>query len=175
MDVVSASVNRGWLLTLGVILIIVGFAAICLPFIATLAVELLIGWVLVIGGIVKAIHSFSSQRWGQPFLRLIVALIYLAVGILMLVYPLQGVLTLTLVLAILFLLEGLFKIIAAVQLRAVLSWGWMFFSGILALIIGGLIWACWPSSAIWAIGLLVGINIIFGGWAMVMISLAARE
>ena len=78
-------------------------------------------------------------------------------------------------LAILFILEGLFKIIASIQLRPVINWGWMLFNGILALIIGTLIWISWPSSAVWAIGILVGINIVFGGWAMVMLSLASRQ
>ncbi len=77
--------------------------------------------------------------------------------------------------AILFLVEGLVKIIASVQNRNMPNWGWMCFSGILALIIGGLIWSEWPSSAIWAIGLLVGINILFRGWSLVMLASAVRE
>lgn len=173
MEAKPVHVNRGLLLVLGIILIFVGLGAISVPLIATLAVELVIGWVLLVSGIMQAIYSFWSQAWGRFFLRLLSGLLYLAVGILLLVYPLQGVLTITLLLTILFIVEGLCKIVASIANSSMPNWGWTFFSGILALIIGGLIWGNWPSSAVWAIGLLVGINILFRGWAMIIIATAA--
>lgn len=175
MTAISDSVPWKWLLGLGILLIIVGIAAIGLPFAATLAVELLIGWILVIGGILQIIHSFWARKLGGIFLGLLAGILYLGVGLLMLLYPLQGVITLTLLLAILFLIEGICRIIASFQLRPMRNWGWILVSGIAALIIAFLIWAGWPASAVWAIGLLVGINLIFSGWSMIMLALALRE
>lgn len=165
-------VSRGWLVFLGVILVIAGIAAITMPLVASLAVELLIGWVLIVSGIMQSIYSFSSRRWGKFSMRLLAGLLYLLAGIMLVAHPLRGVLTLTLLLGILFVLEGLCKIIGSLQIRAVAHWGGLFLSGVLALIIGILIWRGWPSSATWAIGLLVGINILFRGWALITLASA---
>ena len=164
--------SRGWLYTLGIILIVVGLVAIAAPLVATLAVTLLIGWVLIVSGVLLMIHSFSSEHWGRAFLRVLGGLVYLCAGVLILVYPLGGALTLTLLLAVAFLIEGICKIAASVGNRAMPNWGWMFVSGILALIIGALVWANWPSSSLWAVGVLVGINILFRGWTVVMLAAA---
>ncbi|MCX6339078.1 MAG: DUF308 domain-containing protein [Candidatus Aureabacteria bacterium] len=165
-------VSRGWLVFLGVILVIAGIAAIGMPLVASLAVELLIGWILIVSGIMQSIYSFSSRRWGKFFMRLLAGLLYFLAGIMLVAHPLRGVLTLTLLLGILFVLEGICKIIGSFQIRHVQNWGWLFFSGILALLIGILIWKGWPSSSAWAIGLLVGINILFRGWALIALALA---
>jgi len=172
MNAISENVSWGWLLFLGILLIVVGIAAIVLPFAATLAVEILLGWVLVIGGILQIIHSFWARRVGGFFLGLVAGILYLIVGFLLLLYPLQGILTLTLLLVILFLIEGICRIISSFQVRPTRNWGWVLVSGIAALIIAFLIWIGWPVSATWAIGLLVGINLIFGGWGMIMLSSA---
>jgi uncharacterized membrane protein HdeD (DUF308 family) len=156
-------------------MIIVGLFAIILPAAATLAIEILIGWILVIGGIFKLIHAFGSRRWGKTGWSVLISVIYIIAGILLLTHPLRGVLTLTLLLALLFILEGIFQIIISAQLRAVTGRGWLTFNGVLALIIGLLIWSSWPSSAAWAIGLLVGINILFGGLTLIMAAPAVEK
>lgn len=175
MNAEAPIVGRGPLLAVGIILIIAGIAAIAMPLVATLAIELLIGWIFVLTGILQMVYSFWSKMWGRFSLRFLTGLLYLAAGVLLLVYPLRGALTLTLLLALLFILEGLCKVIASALNSAMPNWGWMFFSGILALIIGGLIWAQWPSSAAWAIGLLAGVNILFRGWALTMNALACPQ
>jgi len=165
-------VSRGWLVFLGVVLIIAGCCAIAMPLIATLAVELFIGWILLISGILQIIYSFSSAKWGRVLLRILAGLVYLIVGLMLVAHPLRGTLALTFLLGILFVLEGIFKIIASIGNREMPHWGALFFSGILALIIGIIIWNQWPSSAAWAIGLLVGINILFRGWALIALTSA---
>ncbi len=172
MDTTCENVPWGWVLFLGILLIAVGIAAIILPFAATLAIEILLGWILVIGGILRIIHSFWTRRVGGFFLSLLAGILYLGVGILLLLYPLQGILTLTLLLAILFLIEGICRTISSFQVRPTRNWGWVLVSGIAALVIAFLIWIEWPVSATWAIGLLVGINLIFSGWGMIMLSSA---
>lgn len=172
MDRVPEPRLRGGLLALGLLLIFAGFLAIGLPFATAIAVDMLVAWFLLMSGIVQLAHSFSSREWGGSLLRILWSLLYLVAGFYMLVHPLRGVATLTLFLAVLFLVEGVLKIVAAIQLRSAMRWGWLLVNGILAIIIGEMVWMQWPSSSLWAIGLLVGINILFTGFAMVMTAFA---
>jgi len=170
MAVHAEGVSRGLLILLGIILIVTGCAAIGMPLVAGLAIELLIGWVLIVSGIMQSIYSFSSRGWGKFSMRLLAGLLYLLAGIMLIAHPLRGVLTLTALLGLLFSLEGMCKIIGSFQIREVANWGWLCMSGFLSLLIGIIIWRQWPSSAVWAIGLLVGINILLRGWALIMLA-----
>ena len=164
-----------WFLALGILMIILGILAIGLPGVAALAVDIFLGWLLVVGGIAQGIHAFSARQWQGFIVQLLSAVLYLVAGVLLLAFPLQGVLTLTLVLALLFVMEGLCRALFAVRVRPTSGWGWMLFSGIVAVILGVLIWMQWPSAAAWAIGLLAGMNFLFSGLMMVMLGLAARR
>jgi uncharacterized membrane protein HdeD (DUF308 family) len=172
MDALSR--NWGWLLALAIIMILLGLMAIATPVYATFAVQVLLGWILVIGGIAHGIHAFTARGWGGVVLELLSALLYLAVGALLLVNPVEGALALTIVLAAFLVVEGIFKIVMAWRVRAHPRWGWLLASGILSLVLGALIWAQWPSSGLWVIGLLVGVHLLFTGWALIMLALAAR-
>jgi uncharacterized membrane protein HdeD (DUF308 family) len=162
--------TKRWFLVAGVALILLGAAAIAVPLAASVAIEVLFGWIFMIGGIVMTAHSFRALSSGKCILRLIGGIFYLAIGIMFLVYPMRGVLTLTLLLAILFMLEGVIKIAVAAQLRPMTNWGWMLVSGIAALILAAIIFSGYPGDAAWVLGLLVGINLIFSGWTMLMLS-----
>ncbi|MGB2630761.1 MAG: DUF308 domain-containing protein [Candidatus Omnitrophota bacterium] len=162
--------TKGWFLVAGIILILLGAAAVAVPLVASVAVEVLFGWILVLSGIVTIVHSFRALNSGKCILRLLIGILYLAIGIMFLRYPLEGVLTLTLLLAILFMFEGVIKIAVAVQLRPMSNWGWMLASGIAALILAAIIFSGYPGSVAWMLGLLVGINLIFSGWTMLMLS-----
>lgn len=172
MDALSR--NWGWLLAVGILMIVLGVFAIGAPVVATIAVQFMLGWILVIGGIAEGIHAFMAQRWRGFLLQLLSAILYLVVGVLLLVNPVGGALALTIVLAAFLIVEGIFKIVMAWRVRDHRNWGWLLASGILSLILGALIWAEWPSSALWVIGLLVGIQLLFTGWSLVMLALAAR-
>ena len=152
-----------------------GAAAIAMPLLAALAVELLLGWLLVIGGIAQAFHAFGQKQWGGFLWQLLMGVLYLVVGGMLLIEPLRGVLTLTFLLAVFFVVEGILRIILSLRLRPVQNWGWMLVSGLVTLVLGALIWANWPSAAVWAIGMLVGIDMIFGGWSLIMLASAARK
>jgi uncharacterized membrane protein HdeD (DUF308 family) len=128
----------------------------------------------MIGGIAQGIHAFMVKGWGGFLLELLSAALYLVVGILLLVNPVEGALALTIVLAVFLIVEGIFKLIMAFRVRDHRGWGWLLASGILSLILGVLIWAEWPASGVWVIGLLVGIQLLFTGWSLVMLALAAR-
>jgi uncharacterized membrane protein HdeD (DUF308 family) len=143
--------------------------------VATIAVQVMLGWLLVISGIGEAIHAFMAQGWRGFLLELLSAVLYLGVGVLLLVNPLEGALALTFVVAVFLLVEGIFKIITALRVRDHRGWGWLLASGIVSVILGVLIWAQWPASGLWVIGLLVGIQLLFTGWSLVMLALAARS
>jgi uncharacterized membrane protein HdeD (DUF308 family) len=161
----------------GIVLIILGFAAITVPLIATLAFTIFFGWLLLISGIAGLVSTFSMRQAPGFWWSLISGVLGIVVGALLLVQPLQGALSLTLVLIAFFVIEGVASIMFALDHKRELSgqWGWMMFSGLVDLVLAVLILSGLPGSAVWAIGLLVGINMIFGGWALVLLSLSARK
>ena len=175
---VATSLRKHWMLFLveGIVLLILGLAAITIPPIATLAVEILFGWLFLISGIAGLITSFW-MRGAPGFLwSLVSAILGIVVGIVLLVWPLSGILSLTLVLIMFFLVEGVATTMFALEHKREQSgrWGWMLASGIIDLIMAAIILAGLPGTAAWALGLLVGINMVFGGAALVAMALDAR-
>jgi uncharacterized membrane protein HdeD (DUF308 family) len=173
------SLHEHWRLFLieGIILVVLGLAAIVIPPIATLAVELLFGWLFLISGIVGAITTFMMRQAPGFWWSLVSAILAIAVGVMLLLWPLSGVLTLTLVLVAFFIIEGVASIMFALEHKRELTgrWGWMLASGIIDLILAAVIIAGLPVTAAWALGLLVGINMVFGGTALIGMALHARE
>jgi uncharacterized membrane protein HdeD (DUF308 family) len=167
--------NRGWFIALGIILLIVGTAAIVFPFISTLSTTVLIGWVLVIGGIVQIIHAFGAKGWGGFFWEAVIGVLETIFGLILLAYPIAGIIALTLFLAAMFFVEGIVRTVFSFQIRPQAGWGWLLASGIISIIVGVMLWAKLPSSALWAIGLLVGINFIMAGWSLLMLAFAAEK
>jgi uncharacterized membrane protein HdeD (DUF308 family) len=160
----------------GVVLIVLGATAIVLPPIATLAVTILIGWLLLVSGIMGLITTFWMRHGPGFWWSLLSAVLALVVGVLLLASPLRGAVSLTIVLVAFFIIEGIASIMFALDHKREFfgRWGWMLASGIVDLILAALIFAGLPSSAAWAIGLLVGINLIFGGAALMSMALHAR-
>jgi uncharacterized membrane protein HdeD (DUF308 family) len=163
----------GWLLALGIILILLGFVALADMMVATLAAVLVLGWVMVISGVVEAVHAFRVHGWGGMFLHLIGGVLGVLIGLLIVTNPLIGALGLTLLFAALFTVVGLFRTITAIELKFP-RWGWAVFDGLVTLALGVLIWAHWPSTAIWFLGLALGVSLILRGWTYVMFSAAVR-
>jgi uncharacterized membrane protein HdeD (DUF308 family) len=159
----------------GILTIVLGVAAILLPFIATLTIEALLAAIFIIAGATHIFHAFQCRQIKGLVLRLLAGVLYGLVGIILLTFPLHGVLTLTLLLAILFMIIGSFKIALALYLNPLPSWGWLLFSGVISSLLGILIWAGLPGTAKWAIGLLVGIELLFSGWSMIMFAFSMRD
>jgi uncharacterized membrane protein HdeD (DUF308 family) len=176
---VATQLHEHWVLFLveGIILVILGLAAIAVPPIATLAVELLFGWLFLISGIAGAIMTFMMRQAPGFWWSLVSAILGVVAGLVLLLWPLSGVLTLTLVLIVFFVIEGIASIMFAFDHKRELSgrWGWMLASGIIDLILAAIILAGLPGTAAWALGLLVGINMVFGGTALIGMALHARE
>ena len=173
----ASTIHAHWKLFLaqGIVMMVLGLLAVAVPNIATLAVEIFAGWLFFVGGIFRAISVWRSRRAPGFAWSLMAAVLSVVLGLILIFRPLAGVLTLTMVLVAFFIIEGIASIVAAVEHRQHLrSWGWVLFSGIIDLLLAYLIWQGWPSSAAWAIGLLVGINMLFLGLSLVMTALAAR-
>jgi len=161
----------------GILLLVLGILSIIVPQVATIAVSILIGWLILVSGIVGLISTFmmrSAPGFGWSLLSAVLATV---AGGILLWSPLNGALTLTLILTVILALEGIFSILYAFEHRRELSgrWGMMLVSGILDLILAAFIFLGLPATAAWAIGTLVGINLIFGGVAMITMALHARS
>jgi uncharacterized membrane protein HdeD (DUF308 family) len=173
----AATIHAHWKLVLaqGIVMMVLGFLAVAEPNVATIAIGIFVGWLFFIGGIFRALSLWQSRGMPGFAWSLLTAVLAIVLGLILIFRPLAGVLTLTMVLIAFFILEGITAIVLAVQHREHLrSWGWVLFSGIVDLLLAFLIWDGWPSSADWAIGLLVGINMLFFGLSLVMTALAAR-
>ena len=164
-----------WFRNIGIVMIVLGVLAIALPLAAALTIGLLLGWLLLLGGVVQAVHAFRTRTASRFWWELGIGVLYILAGLLFLTNLMQGIVTLTIILAILFLLEGCAKIVLALQLRGVSSWFWLLLSGLLALLLGVLLLADLPGSAAWALGLIVGINLVFSGFSLLTLAQAARR
>lgn len=160
----------------GIVLVILGGLAIGVPPLATFAVEIFIGWLILISGVLGMVMTFQTRGSPGFIWSLLSAILGLVVGIVLLVWPLSGVLSLTVMLTIFLALEGVASIMYALAHRRQSSsrWELMLVSGIVDLILAGLILAGLPGTAAWAIGLIVGINLLFGGVALIAMALQAR-
>jgi uncharacterized membrane protein HdeD (DUF308 family) len=167
---VSLSKFKHLFLAEGIIFLILGILAVAAPFIFTIAFELMIGWLFVIGGIVLGYRAFTAKATPGFAFALVSSILYVIVGLLLLFYPLKGVLTLTFLLALFYFLEGVAQIVYATFIKEVANWGWLLVSGVLAILISFIIWSGWPSTAFWVLGLLVGINLIFYGVSRIFLA-----
>jgi uncharacterized membrane protein HdeD (DUF308 family) len=165
----------GWFLAVGILLIVVGFAAIVFPLIASITAKILLGWLFLIGGVIMVLHAFQENGWSGFLWELLIGLLYIVAGGYLAFFPLTGLLTLTILLAALFFAEGIFEIIMAFRVRPHEGWGFLLLSGIAALLVGVLIAIDLPGSAAWALGLLFGINMLFTGSSYVALALAGRK
>jgi uncharacterized membrane protein HdeD (DUF308 family) len=154
---------RRWLMVTAILALLGGAAAIVVPPLATLTMTLFIGWILVYSGVVMAIHSWTQRAAGRTWERALQALLALVIGIYMVLFPGAGALSLTLLLVIWFVISGGLQLAAARQLRSLPGAGWMLFGGVLSILLAVLIALDLPSSAEWAIGLIVGVNLVFWG------------
>jgi uncharacterized membrane protein HdeD (DUF308 family) len=173
VDVVkqASTVSMLW----GALLIVFGAVAICLPFVAAVAVNALIGWLIMLAGVVHLVLGFRAHGAGSMIWKVLVGIAYLAFGGYVILHPLLGVVSLTLLLASLFVVEGVLDFVLFAKMRPMHGASWVLLDGIVSVLLGGLIYMQWPSSSAWAIGTLVGISMIFSGVARVMMSMAVRK
>ena len=164
-----------WSIVWGALLIIFGILAISSPMLAAIAVSTVIAWLIVFAGVVHVILAFHAHGAGSLIWKLLVGIAYLCFGGYLLVHPVLGVASLTLLLACLFLIEGILNIVLFFRMRSMRGSSWVLIDGIVTLLLGLMIYLQWPSSSAWAIGTLVGISMLISGVTRVMLSLAVRR
>jgi uncharacterized membrane protein HdeD (DUF308 family) len=175
----TQSIRAHWKLFLveGIILVLLGLLAIVIPPLATLGVTIVLGWVFLFSGVAGLITTFGARQAPGFWWSLLSAILAIAAGVVLLISPVRGAISLTFLLIAFFVIEGVITIMYALEHRRELTgqWGWMLFSGIVDLVLAVLIFAGLPGSAAWALGLLVGINMLFGGSAMIAMAMHARS
>jgi len=159
----------------GIALIVLGSIAVIVPGIFSLAVTTLVGVLLLVGGVIRLWRCLSGGDAGSHLWHILAAVLAVIAGLLLLVNPMEGVLTLTVVVIALFLAEGAMKVIGAFNMRPAHGWVWMLISGVVDVVLGAVLWSGLPGTALWAIGLLVGISLLFTGWTAVMLAAGLRK
>jgi uncharacterized membrane protein HdeD (DUF308 family) len=165
----------GWSIGLSVLMILAGCLAIAVPQAAGIAVNLLVGWLLVFSGVAHLVFAWHTRTAGGMIWELLMGLLYVFTGAYLLFRPVAGLASLTLALAIYLFAEGILELILSFRLRPMHGSGWLLFDGIITLILWVMIWRTWPSSTEWVIGTLVGISMLFSGISRLMLSVAAHR
>lgn len=167
--------SAGSLTFLGIVLLVLGALAMLAPFVTGIAIATLVGVLVVAAGIAQVIFALQAGSLARGILAGLLGLLTLACGVLMIAHPILNLAFLTLLLAAYFLVSGVFEIVYAFRLRPVKGWAWMLVGGIASVLLGVVIQMQWPVSGAWAIGLLVGIRLVFAGVTLVALGSAARS
>jgi uncharacterized membrane protein HdeD (DUF308 family) len=170
----TGSHSRGWSVFLGILLLIAGVLSLTLPHVAGIAASLFFGWLVLAGGIAHLIYAWSEHGAGNIIWQILIGIVYVLAALYMLFFPIRGMAALTLVLAFYIAIEGILEIAEFAALRPLHGAGWFLFDGVVSLILAGLIFIHWPSSSFWAVGILVGISMIFSGVARLTLPLQSR-
>lgn len=165
--------NWGWFLALGLVLILLGCGIISTSYYATIFSVILLGVFLFGAGIVQIVQSFLARKWSGLFLALFLGILYIVTGLICFARPETAAISITLWIAAFCFIAGLFKMLAALLVRFE-QWGWVFFNGLVTFLLGLMIYADWPLSGLWVIGLFVGIDMILAGWSWVILAFSAR-
>jgi uncharacterized membrane protein HdeD (DUF308 family) len=173
----QAQIAEHWIgyLVLGCALVLAGMAAIVFPFLSTIAAKIALGWIFVFSGAAIIVHAFSAGDWRGFFWNLLIGLLHLIVGGYLALLPLTGILTLTILIAALLIVDGVLEMGMALRIRPHAGWGWVMLSGLVAIAAGLLIALQLPNSATWTLGLIIGIKMIFAGWSYITLALAAHR
>lgn len=174
LDIDQMRHRWGWMLALGILMVILGTIALFIAPAATIGTVIVLGWLLVISGVIEAIHAFRVRRWGGFFLHLIGGILGVLIGLLVVTHPVAGALAWTLLFASFFTVIGIFRIVAAAALKFP-NWGWAVFDGIVTLGLGTILWLQWPWSGFWYLGIAVAVALILRGWSYVMLAIALHN
>jgi uncharacterized membrane protein HdeD (DUF308 family) len=164
-----------WLLAVGILSVLGGVFAILVPLAASISAAILVGWAMLFGAAAQWLAAWEERETRDRMIHALFGLLYTVAGLYLLLFPVSGTVTLTVVLVAFFFATGVIRLILAAQNRDDAGAVWMGLGGVLALVLGVLILADFPSSASWALGLLVGVELLFAGWQLIMLALLARE
>jgi len=164
-----------WYLVQGALMVLAGLLALVYPVVSSFAVVLFLGWLLIISGVVQGISLIGAQHVPHFWLQLVSVVLSVVVGVLFLRHPGEGLLTLTLLLIVFFMVEGISKVIFSLTIRPFPNWGWVFASGIIGILLAFYLWASLPVTAIWLLGVLLGIQLICEGAALGYLAWRVRK
>lgn len=165
----------GWAIGLSILMILAGILAIFAPPVAGIAVAVLVAWMMMLGGISHLVFAWHVRTTSGFIWELLIGVLYLFVAVYLLIHPVAGLASLTLLLAVYLFAKGIVEFVLAFRLRALPGSGWLVFDGIIALLLGAMIGRSWPWSSEWAIGTLIGISMLFAGISRLSLALAARK
>ena len=167
----AAGASIGW----GVVMILLGILALFLPLATGIGVSIAAGWIIVFGGIAYLASAFAARGAGSFLWRLLIGTVYIVGGLYLVFNPGLALASLTLAMALMFFFEGVLETVVFFEFRSLPGSGWILFDGLVTLLLAYLIWRPWPGSSIWAIGTILGINLITSGFTRLMYSVAARR
>ncbi|KIX85542.1 hypothetical protein J120_01065 [candidate division TM6 bacterium JCVI TM6SC1] len=173
-DIPNDASKRKWVLFTGIISVVIGTAALAFSPYATLASMVILGAFLIVGSVVELANVFQLRSWQGSLVHLLAAVLYAISGMLAIFSPVSSALSLTLIIAAFFVVLGTYRIIAALKIRPE-HWGWMILNGVTSVILGILLWYQWPLSGVWAIGMLIGIELMVSGWTLIMLSYLSKH
>jgi uncharacterized membrane protein HdeD (DUF308 family) len=173
----ATNVHRAatWSIVLSVLMIVAGIFAIGVPMVAGVAVTVVVGWLLILSGVLHLAFAWRTGRAGGVLWELLLGVAYGAIGFYVLANPVAGLASLTFAIAVYLFVEGILEFVLSFQLRPAPGAGWLLVDGIITLVLAVMIWSTWPSSAAWVVGTLVGISMLFSGITRLMLSLAVRR
>ena len=178
VDIEAARVElgkqSGMITLLGVVLVFLGILCIGSPLVTAIPIAYIVGAFMFVGGVGQIMYSMRAASWGAGLFGLIGGVIGLVAGLIVLAHPILGLKFMTLLLAAYFIIDGFTRILMSLQMRPVRGWGWAMFCGVVTLMLGLMIWRQWPLSSAWAIGVLVGVNLLLIGWSMVTLGMIGR-
>jgi uncharacterized membrane protein HdeD (DUF308 family) len=163
-----------WFLAIGISLVVIGMIAIGWTVESTIVSVLFLGWLLIVGGLFEVVHGFTRRPWSGFFINLLGGTLYAVAGVLMISNPAVAAVTLTLLIAMILIVAGIFRVFIAL-LTPLHHRGWLILNGAISVLLGIMIWDAWPVSGLWVIGLFIGIDMIFDGWTEIMLALSARR
>jgi uncharacterized membrane protein HdeD (DUF308 family) len=159
---------------MGIALVIIGTIAIGSAVVMTIVSVMFLGWLLIIGGVLEVIHGFTRRPWSGFFINLLAGALYAVAGILMVANPALAAVALTLLIAMMLIVAGVFRLFIAFS-TPLQHRGWLILNGAISILLGAMICSSWPLSGLWVIGLFIGIDMIFNGWTEIMLALSARS
>ena len=171
----AAKKGGGSMAIFGILMIVLGFLAMASPMMVGFSIAMLIGIIMIAAGIMRIIWAFQADSFGQGVLKFAVGALTVLFGVMLLARPLFAVGTLTVFLAIYFIVDGIFEVIGAFEVKPDSGWGWVLFGGVISLMLGIMIWSEFPLSGVWAVGTLVGIKLLFSGTTLIALGSGARN
>lgn len=165
----------GWIVGIGVALLVCGLLALGNMVLATFAVVVFAGWMMIISGVIEIVHGFRMQTWGKFFLEVLVGVLYVVAGVFVLMAPPAAAAVLTLIAGAAFAASGIVRIIMAFQMQSGTPWIWVALSGAVTTLLGALVLAQWPYSGLYVLGLFFGVDLVFAGIGWIGVGLALRS